>query len=80
MLSEAFEQATTQRNFVLILVIAVIILSILLAHLVAKSISDPIQMLQKGTEEIGRGNLDHKVGTDAKDEIGRLGQRVRPNG
>ena len=71
--SEAFEQATTQRNFVLILVIAVIILSIFLAHLVAKSISDPIQMLQKGTEEIGRGNLDHKVGTNAKDEIGQLG-------
>jgi PAS domain S-box-containing protein len=72
--AEAFEQTITQRNFVLILVIAVIILSILLAHLVAKSISDPIQMLQKGSEEIGRGNLDHKIGTDAKDEIGRLGR------
>jgi PAS domain S-box-containing protein len=72
--SEAFGPATTLRNFVLILVIAVIILSILLAHIVAKSISDPIQMLQKGTAEIGRGNLDHKVGTDAKDEIGRLGR------
>ena len=52
---------------------AVIILSILSAVIVAKSISDPIQILQKGTEEIGRGNLDFKVGTDAKDEIGQLG-------
>jgi PAS domain S-box-containing protein len=72
--AEAFESATTQRDFLLILVIAVIILSIFLAHLVAKSISDPIQILQKGSEGIGRGNLDLKVGTDAKDEIGRLGR------
>ena len=72
--SEAFEAATTQRNFLLILVLAVVILSILIAHLVAKSISDPILMLQKGSEEIGRGNLDSKIGTDAKDEIGRLGR------
>jgi PAS domain S-box-containing protein len=71
---EAFEPAAKLRDFVLILVIAVIILSILLAHIVAKSISEPIQMLQKGSEEIGRGNLDHKIGTDAKDEIGRLGR------
>jgi PAS domain S-box-containing protein len=71
--SEAFKPATTQRNFVLILVFAVVILSILIAHLVAKSISDPILKLQKGSEEIGRGNLDHRVGTHRKDEIGRLG-------
>jgi PAS domain S-box-containing protein len=70
---EAFEPAAKLRNFVLILVIAVIILSILIAFLVSKSITDPIQMLQTGTEEIGRGNLDHKVGTDSKNEIGLLG-------
>ncbi len=56
------------------LVGAVILLSILLALIVAKSISDPIQILQKSTGEIGRGNLDVKVGTDAKDEIGQLGR------
>jgi PAS domain S-box-containing protein len=72
--SEAFEPATTLRNFVLILVLAVITLSILIAFLVAKSISDPIQILQKGAEEIGRGNLDFKIRTKAKDEIGRLGR------
>jgi len=71
--AEAFKPATQLRNFLLILVVAVIILSILVALIVAKSITDPIQMLQKGTEEIGRGNLDHKVGTYAEDEIGQLG-------
>jgi len=72
--SEAFEPATTLRNFVLILVIAVITLSILLAFLVAKSISDPIQVLHKGAEEIGSGNLNFRIRTHEKDEIGQLGR------
>ncbi|MEE4265356.1 MAG: ATP-binding protein [Desulfobacteraceae bacterium] len=72
--SEAYEPATTLRDFVLLLVVAVILLSIILAIMAAKSISDPIQILQKSTEEIGRGNLDFKVGSDAKDEIGQLGR------
>jgi PAS domain S-box-containing protein len=46
----------------------------LIAIVIAKSISDPIQILQAGAEEIGEGNLDHKVATEAKDEIGQLGR------
>jgi PAS domain S-box-containing protein len=72
--SEAYEPVTRLRDFVLVLAIAVIILSIFVAFIVAKSISDPIQALQEGVKEIGKGNLDHKVATDAKDEIGLLGR------
>ncbi|MBT8368911.1 MAG: PAS domain S-box protein, partial [Deltaproteobacteria bacterium] len=72
-IAEAFEPVTTLRDFVLVLVIAVNVLSIFAAFIVAKSLSDPIQVLQQGVDEIGRGNLDFKVGTDAKDEIGQLG-------
>ncbi len=32
----------------------------------------PLQRLHEGTEIIGSGDLDHKVGTDASDEIGQL--------
>jgi len=32
----------------------------------------PIAQLERGTQIIGAGNLDHKVGTDEKDEIGQL--------
>jgi PAS domain S-box-containing protein len=71
---EAFEPATTLRDFVLVLVMAVVVLGILVAVLFAKSISDPIQAIQKSAEEVGRGNLDLKVGTDATDEIGQLGR------
>ncbi len=38
----------------------------------ARSIVKPLHSLHKGTEIIGQGNLDYKVGTDAKDEIGQL--------
>jgi PAS domain S-box-containing protein len=72
--AEAFEPVTTLRDFVLVLVIAVIVLSIFAAFVVAKSLSDPIQALQRGVKEIGKGNLDHKVATNAKDEIGQLGR------
>jgi len=40
--------------------------------LVSRAITAPIHKLHRGTELIGDGNLDYKVGTDAKDEIGRL--------
>jgi PAS domain S-box-containing protein len=73
-LAEAFEPVTALRDFGLVLVIAVIVLSIFAAFVVAKSLSDPIQDLQQGVEEIGKGNLDHKVATNAKDEIGQLGR------
>ena len=37
-----------------------------------RSIAPPIKKLQQGTEIVGAGNLDYKVGTAAKDEIGGL--------
>ena len=44
----------------------------LLGLLVSRAVSGPIQRLHKGTEIVGQGNLDYKVGTDARDEIGQL--------
>ncbi|MBW8039008.1 MAG: HAMP domain-containing protein [Planctomycetes bacterium] len=40
--------------------------------LLSRIITAPIHKLHKGTEIIGEGNLDYKVGTDTKDEIGQL--------
>ena len=49
--SEASQAAATLRGFVLLFVAAVVILSIFLALIVAKSISDPIQVLEKAQRE-----------------------------
>jgi len=49
-----------------------VLLAIGIALVLTSSIVEPIKALYKGTEIIGKGDLDYKVGTDAKDEIGQL--------
>lgn len=48
------------------------ILAFLLGRYLAKIIALPIVKLHRGTEIIGEGNLDYKVGVNTKDEIGQL--------
>ena len=43
-----------------------------MAFSIAHSISEPIKRLSEGAEIIGSGNLDYKLGTNLKDEIGQL--------
>jgi PAS domain S-box-containing protein len=69
---EAFTLVARMRNWSLIIGVATILAVALLALIISKSISDPIMKLHEGTEIIGGGNLDYRVGTDAKDEIGQL--------
>jgi len=38
----------------------------------ARTITRPVRQLAAGAEEIGRGNLEHRVGRASKDEIGGL--------
>ena len=69
------EIATAEKqtvNFIRIFVVALIVTSTATLLLIGRSIAIPLTRLHKGTEIIGSGNLDYKVGTDAKDEIGQL--------
>ena len=43
-----------------------------MAFSIARSISEPIKALSKGAEIVGSGNLDYKIGSNLKDEIGQL--------
>ncbi len=72
--SEAFEPVMKLRDFIIILVVAVLIIEMFLSVMISKSISDPIHSLMVGTEVVGAGDLDYKIGTHAKDEIGQLGR------
>jgi len=47
-------------------------LTAMVAFITTRSITKPLNALCKGTEMIGSGNLDYKVGTNVKDEIGEL--------
>jgi PAS domain S-box-containing protein len=44
----------------------------LLGLFFARTITRPLQQLAAGAEKIGKGNLEHRVGTGSKDEIGGL--------
>ena len=51
---------------------AVAALGLIIGGLTARSISARLGDLERGTKQIGQGDFEHRVGTDAKDEIGAL--------
>ncbi len=69
---EAFDPLTYLYQVFLILLLIVFISVWILDVRIAQLITEPLHRLHKGTEIIGNGNLDYKVGTKAKDEVGQL--------
>jgi PAS domain S-box-containing protein len=69
---EAFADVTNLRNLAAVILVIVILLSGITAFSIAHSISEPIKRLTEGAAIIGSGNLDYKIGTNLKDEIGQL--------
>jgi len=69
---EALAPLAGIRNTFIGIMFAILLVAWLIAIFVSRSVSAPIRKLHKGTEEIGRGDLGYRVGTDAKDEIGQL--------
>jgi two-component system NtrC family sensor kinase len=69
---EAFASLVKLRLVFLMVFFMVLIVTWALGILVAQVITGPLHKLYKGTEIIGSGNLDYKIGTDVKDEVGQL--------
>ncbi|TET68184.1 MAG: response regulator [Dehalococcoidia bacterium] len=70
---EAVHEAQTSGVQVLLIAAGLItLLAAAVTFFTVRSIVKPLHALHKGTEIIGQGNLDYKVGTEAKDEIGQL--------
>jgi len=53
-----------------------VLLGITISAIISGTITKPIVKLHYGTEEIMRGNLDHRVGTSAKNEVGQLSRAL----
>ncbi|MFH1996349.1 MAG: PAS domain S-box protein [Candidatus Omnitrophota bacterium] len=70
--SEVFAPLVGLKTVFVLTVIFVPIAAWLMGIYVSMLIACPIRKLHKGAEVIGHGNLDYKVGTDAKDEVGQL--------
>ena len=75
-LEEVYSPINQLRSWMLAIAIITLFGVLVVAFYVSKSISNPIKALHRGSEIIGGGNLDHKVGTEAKDEIGQLSRII----
>ncbi|MBN2373799.1 PAS domain-containing protein, partial [bacterium] len=69
---EALSPLRRIRIIFLLLIICIPVIVWMTGQIVSKSIASPIMKLLEATRIIGNGDLDHKVGTDADDEIGEL--------
>ncbi|WP_292480097.1 ATP-binding protein [Mesorhizobium sp.] len=57
------------------LALAAVVLCFAAAFLLARSLIRPISLLTEGTEAISRGDLDHRIAFDGRDELGALARR-----
>jgi len=69
---EAFASLKQIRILLIAFLFFVPLVAWLIGLFVSRMISKPIHKLHEGTEVIGKGNLEYRVGTDSKDEIGQL--------
>jgi PAS domain S-box-containing protein len=69
---EVFFDVENLRNLALLGLFIISVLVCITAILISKSIFRPINELAKGTEIVGKGNLDYRIANDQDDEIGQL--------
>ncbi len=70
--AEAFAAEHSLSNTLLITGVAILLLASALAFMLARTITEPVRLLVKGTEAIGAGDLDHRIDVKSKDELGQL--------
>ncbi len=70
--AEAFAPVRKLQAIVIFVVIGIVFFGAFVALAIARTVTGPILSLQKGAEAIAAGDLSHRVGTDAQDEVGRL--------
>jgi len=73
-ISSARLVASQQRAYLLVLLFALMMAVVvaIVSFLINRGVVKPIRKLHEGTEIVSTGNLDYKVGTMAKDEVGQL--------
>ena len=69
---EAFSPLARLTEALFLILGILLIAGIVVSAFLARSITRPVIKLQSGAEEIMKGNLNYKVGTPSKDEIGDL--------
>jgi signal transduction histidine kinase len=70
--SEAFARIDAMTVTIVTIVSLLALIVVAASFLLARTITQPLARLVAGAAAIGRGNLDQRVGTEARDEIGEL--------
>lgn len=70
--AEAFAPVRLLRTVIFTLCVIMTLLGAVAAMAVAGTVTRPIRALQQGAEAVAGGDLSHRVGTAARDEIGSL--------
>ena len=68
---------TVSKNTAYISIGLGIVLSILLAFIIARAISTPLQKVKVFVEELGEGNLSMKLDVQSKDEVGNMAESLK---
>ncbi len=71
---EAFDSIYNFRNRILIIGFIVFVIVLIVGYRISRAISEPIKTLRKGSERIGRGELDTVIEVESKNEIGQLAE------
>ena len=75
--NEAFAELSTINHKAVIFLVGTLIAVIIIAYLVARGLSIPIQKLTLTTEKLSRGEFNSKLRyTNRKDEIGALSRAI----
>ncbi len=69
---EAFAPLAKMKFLFIIILIFIPLSVFLVSNFISFFITRPLHRLHQGMEIVGTGNLDYKVGTEAKDEVGQL--------
>lgn len=70
--AEAYAPVNSVTESIRWVLFTVLMAGAVLAIVLSRAASIPIERLRRGTQEIIRGNWDYKVGTSSSDEIGEL--------
>ncbi len=70
--SEIFQSINSFTYTLILVTLSGVIAYIILGNLISLQITNPLKKLRQGAEVIAKGDLDHQVATDSKDEIGQL--------
>jgi methyl-accepting chemotaxis protein len=71
---EALSAATGLRNKIVAIALIAALLNLLVAWLFADRLAKPIRRIAEGLRAVARGDVEHRVEIDSRDEIGEMAQ------